>query len=282
MLHDIPRRIWFHWMQGLDAMPPVVRHCLHSWRGRNKDWEVIVLDERNVWDYVDRQDLSVPQLLGSSPQVYANAIRLMLLARHGGVWADATTWCSVPLTHWMLALPGMFFAFSDPAPDRMLSNWFLAALPGSYLPARWAMAYAEIFREYGPMRAFPRAMSQEILSRSRSAEVFLDPFLLKNLNGYPYPMCHYVFGHLYRIDPQFKAQWDACKRISAHPSHVAQSLDLRSLMDGVKWTRLREASPLVHKLDWRIDPIPLGSVLQGVLEGRSDFEDAAERLRQGV
>src|SRR5215213_2631162 len=58
----------------------------------------------------------------------------MLLAQHGGVWADATVYAHRRIGDW---LPRGFVAFHSPAPGRPLSSWLLASPPeGRIVTAR--------------------------------------------------------------------------------------------------------------------------------------------------
>jgi len=146
----IPRRIWAYWDGGEDTAPVIVRACLASWRRHNPGWELTVLDRHSAPALADLSmgpdDIAV--------QSYADLLRLRLLARHGGVWVDATTFCLRPLDHWLPMLAqGGFFAFSWTAADRWfiwpnvprrITNWFLASEPGGAVIAAWearALAY---------------------------------------------------------------------------------------------------------------------------------------------
>ncbi len=50
---QIPRKIWFLWLQGYDDMPEVVRKSYDSWRKYNGSWEIIFLDTHNFDRFVD-------------------------------------------------------------------------------------------------------------------------------------------------------------------------------------------------------------------------------------
>lgn len=119
-----PRIIWMYWEQGLEAAPAVVHRCHDSWAAQNPDWELRFLDAASVSDWVDLTDLSpdIPR------ETRADLLRLRLLVRHGGVWADATLLCTTPLDHWLhLVLPTGSFFFQRPRPERVMANWFMAA-----------------------------------------------------------------------------------------------------------------------------------------------------------
>jgi len=268
MLTAGPRVVWFHWMQGRAAMPPVPAACLASWERRNPDWEVVFVDGDSVWQYLDRAAMPVDALLQTSPQVYANAVRLKLLATHGGLWADATTWCVTPLSDWLTGMPGGFFAFAAPAPDRLLSNWFLAAERNSYLVATLAEAYIGVFRRFGPLTLMPEATVDQALAGASSTDVLVEPVLNGDCREYPYYFFHYLFAHLCRRDDRFRSIWEGSGRLSADASHDAQRLDLTGPADASIRQRLDAIQAHVHKLVWKIDPIPPGSVLDAIVTGQ--------------
>ena len=160
---------------GLGARPrPGLRGLVDRF---NPGWDVRLLTR----PHVERLLAAAPDasLLARpiSPAALSDVVRLELLARYGGVWADATTYCLSPLDSW---LPGAtasgFFAFDRPGPDRMLATWFLAAVASSPAILRWrALAQA-----YWTHRTAPHA----------------------------YFWCHYLFGSAYEADAQVRAVWD--------------------------------------------------------------------------
>lgn len=122
------KTIWMAWLQGAEAAPPVVRACIDSWITRNPGWEVRVVDAHSVtaqtgiFDAIDldRQEVT--------PASFSDILRMGLLREHGGVWADATTFCNRPLDDWLPdAAASGFFAFADPAKNRPMSSWFIAS-----------------------------------------------------------------------------------------------------------------------------------------------------------
>jgi len=132
------KTIWTCWFQGREKAPPVVKSCLASWERNNPTWKFRCLDARSVERYV-----SVRQYLDLKKQTLTAAslsdfVRILLLAEFGGVWVDATLFCNRPLDEWLpRMLQEKFFAFAEPAPDRPLSSWFLAAESSSYLASWW-------------------------------------------------------------------------------------------------------------------------------------------------
>ena len=140
---QIPKTIWIYWDRGEAGAPDLVRHCIASWRDRNPDWEVRVLDAATVSDTVE-----MPSDFSALPiQAYSDLLRFRLLKQQGGVWVDATAYCLQPLDHWLpfVAYRG-FFAFTWiraerwfiwPGMHRELGTWFLASERGGTVISLW-------------------------------------------------------------------------------------------------------------------------------------------------
>lgn len=139
----VPKRIWIYWDKGEAKAPPVVAACIASWRRMNPGWTVTVLDQAGLDAVVD-----MPRAQGGmTVQAWSDLIRLRLLRRHGGVWADATVYCVQPLDHWLPPLTRYgFFAFlwtdADrwfvlPNVHRRLTSWFLVSEPEGTIISAW-------------------------------------------------------------------------------------------------------------------------------------------------
>ena len=219
---DMPRVIWMLWHAGEAQAPPLVAACIASWRRLNPGWEVRVLDADSAAALVDLSHM--PPDAGLSH--HADMLRVELLARKGGVWADATCLCARPLDDWLPARMGAgVFAFTNPAPDRPAASWFLAARPGAPLMVAWARAARDCWT-----------------IRGRTDHYFV---------------LHYLFEWLLLADRRLAAAWAATPALPAGPAHVLQAW-LKS--GGTDPTlRARAAAALarpevpVHKLDWRIE-----------------------------
>lgn len=139
----IPKRIWLYWDTGEATAPPVVTACIDSWRRLNPGWEVTVLDG----DSLAARDDIPGKPAEMTVQAYSDLVRLRLLRRYGGVWADATVMCLEPLDHWLPPLAaGGFFAylwtdtdkwFVLPNVHRILTSWFLVSEPEGAVIAPW-------------------------------------------------------------------------------------------------------------------------------------------------
>ena len=152
----LPKIIWMFWHSGLDGAPDVVHRSLTTWQHFNPDHEVRFLDlaAAEAALGVDLGALFDKLTVDLGWANKADIIRMMLLTKFGGIWADATTFCLKPLSDWLndeIRANGFFcFRRDDMASDREMINWFLASTPGHPLMVR------TLFR------------SQEFLFKSRS------------------------------------------------------------------------------------------------------------------
>lgn len=262
----MPRTIWFFWSQGLARAPVVVRKCHESLVERNPGWRVVVLDKQGLAEFtaVDYQAGAVGQLPG---RLQADLARLDLLARHGGVWADATCFCVRPLDDWLLpCLPSGFFAFDRPGPDRLLSSWFLAAQPGNALVAE---TFA-LMRGYlsQPVRRDEHAFLVKALTRllraaPRTRGWWFNPALRAGLGAVPYFALHYGFEQVIGANPDCAEIWRQTPKISADGPHGLIRAGLVAPASDVIRAEIDRREVPVYKTSWKLGTaaIPADSVL---------------------
>jgi hypothetical protein len=256
----LPRTVWLLWHQGLAAAPFIVRACVESWIRTNPGWRVVVLDANTLHHYVE---LDIPaEILSSLCLAHqSDLIRLQLLARYGGVWADATTFCIRPLDSWIDAACSRsgFFAFHRPARDRLIANWFLASQRGSPV----AIGLYERLRSYWiqhrfqePNRAQRRAIAllSALLNRSTlTTRFWFHPVVSQLLGIYPYFVFHYGFERLVAQDPACRQIWRDPARISAEPPRLIERLGLHSAAKAAIQRQLQACPAPLFKLTWKYD-----------------------------
>lgn len=91
--------IWVCWWQGEAQMPDICKQCLCSVRHNAAAHPVIVIDLDNYAQYVDMPQAVVDKHKSGLIDYthFADILRCMLLARHGGIWIDATVFVTRPL-----------------------------------------------------------------------------------------------------------------------------------------------------------------------------------------
>ncbi|MEV0898684.1 capsular polysaccharide synthesis protein [Actinoplanes sp. NPDC049802] len=214
--------IFVYWAQGFDVAPPVVRACLAALRAHNPG--VHALSRADIGSYVDVPEDLAAALEGDHAH-FSELLRMLLLEKFGGVWVDATCFVSEPLRpHVDRALAkGSVFAFDYTGP--YLSNWFLAARPGSYIMHLWRAASFLWWEKRGEL---------------------IDPLLH-----------HHIFEMLWHSDDRFRSEWDAGMRLNATPPHALQSVMLRPYEPEMFQTIMEGA--FAHKLRLRYETGELSS-----------------------
>ena len=89
-------KIWICWWQGEENAPEVVKCCIESIRRNSGKCEVILITDDNYMDYVN-----IPEWICEKYREgiitktnLSDLLRLSLLARYGGMWIDATFFCT--------------------------------------------------------------------------------------------------------------------------------------------------------------------------------------------
>lgn len=204
------------WDQGEAAAPALVHRCIESWRLKNPDWEIKVLDLDEASGYVSRDKTLLVQH-------YSDLLRLKLLSVHGGVWVDATALCSLSLDSWLDLNRGSCFIRSD-YPDRLLENWFIAAGPSHPLIEAWL----------------------------KSALQYWD-YVATNRH---YFVHHYIFDWLVSTKNEMASHWTTSQKLPIAPARMLRiAMRAGDAADAEKDNAtfaLRSQSTPMHKLDWRI------------------------------
>lgn len=136
------KTIWLVWLQGWDQAPWLVQQVRKSWEQLNPGWNVELVSEANLKDYVRIPYLDSWQSHIISPAAKSDIIRLHLLAEHGGVWADATMLCMMPLDNWIYAAlePTGFWMYHGRDYGRGPASWFMISMRGSPIIRAWCNA----------------------------------------------------------------------------------------------------------------------------------------------
>jgi len=135
------KTIWILWFQGFENAPWLVQQVAESWKIHNPNWNIIHLTSENIRDYVDA-DYLYDTKKKITDQAKSDIIRLSLLNKYGGVWADATMLCLQPLDHWIIdaVKPAQFWMYHGRDEGKGPASSFLASYPKSYIINKWKRA----------------------------------------------------------------------------------------------------------------------------------------------
>ena len=218
---DFRLPIWQYWHSGPDNAPDLVKGCMRSVKRHAGGRKVIVLDQTTLADYVSIPDeLLKVQAIGM-PQ-FADIVRLYLLARYGGIWVDATVFLSGPIPE-DIGRQG-FFAFERDSDPYLLSNWFLAAMPGN---------------------ALVESMILSLLAYWRENDRLLHYFIF-----------HFMFEGLVSLSEPLRQEWQAGLKLSATPPHRMQKF-LPRPYDKAKFQEILTETN-IHKLTHKFRDVQPG------------------------
>ena len=241
-----------YWHQGWCHAPDVVKRCVSTWQTHNPTWRIHLLDAASI-----AGEVRLPSVMEKLQPTYlasrSDVVRLLLLRKYGGVWADATLWCARPLDDWIDSVtePSGFFAYDKPGPGpnyrgpigrRPISNWFLAASEDSRIVDIWCSgalhllkkSYAHVRyrkmmegRENGALFDIFSNLYACYLSKRYRYEYLLIPAPPPissppppDLEGERYSWPHVLFQKLLDRNKEFRDLWGRTPKLSAHGPHL--------------------------------------------------------------
>eukprot|EP00798_Chlamydomonas_sp_ICE-L_P007708 gene7708-876_t len=110
------KTVWILWLQGWSEAPALCQEEAQSWKRLNPTWNVELVSAATLHHYVKIPYIRNPDI-GNAAK--SDIIRLSLLDKHGGVWADASLMCWAPLDDWVYEAlrPTGYFLFG-------FATWF--------------------------------------------------------------------------------------------------------------------------------------------------------------
>ena len=90
--HQTSKTIFWCWFQGLENTPKLYLSCLNSIRKNCKDFNIIIINETNMNNYVEFPDYILEKYKKKymTPTHLSDLLRLELLIKYGGTWIDAS------------------------------------------------------------------------------------------------------------------------------------------------------------------------------------------------
>lgn len=218
-------RIWVCWLQGESAMPPIPKICLDSIRKQANGRKVHLLTSENFRDFVKIDDNIIN--LYKSGRIknchFADILRISVLSQLGGLWMDATLFCSSEISSKFFSTP--FHTIRTAPFGNFVSQcrwavFCLGAHPGNKLFS----LLERLFADY---------LSHESL--------FVDYFLFDQF-----------IDILYKLDSEVKDMIDSVPLSNAHIFELSRILT--DSYDPKKWDSITSDTS-VFKLNWKAYPV---------------------------
>lgn len=141
LIHTSSNKVWICWFQGMERAPLIVQKCYASVKEHMPDREIIILTEDNLSEYVTFPDFIMEKWKkGIITHTHmTDLLRLELLIRYGGMWLDATVFCSGGEIEPYFTDSDLFF-FQTLKPGRdgqstYISSWLMSARTNNKLLA---------------------------------------------------------------------------------------------------------------------------------------------------
>lgn len=142
--------IWICWWTGLETAPSIVKQCVKSIYKRANNHPVYLITEKNYQEHIQIPAIVLKKLKSAQMGVahFCDYLRVALLEKYGGLWLDATIYCSQPVPDWCFDLP--FFTLKSPYTEsRYISKyqWVTFCL-GGWKGNQFYSFLKEAFEEY--------------------------------------------------------------------------------------------------------------------------------------
>lgn len=88
--------IWIFWFQGIENAPTLIKKCIESVKKNFKNKDIMIITMENYNNYVDIPDYVIEKFKKKIISIthFSDILRTELLIKYGGLWLDATTFCT--------------------------------------------------------------------------------------------------------------------------------------------------------------------------------------------
>ena len=198
------KNIFLLWLQGWEKAPWLQKKVLESWIVNNPDWNIELIDQKNLRNYVNDIDYIYDKNKRITPQAKSDIIRLSLLKKYGGIWADSTLLCMQPLSHWVfdaVSETGMWMYHGHGAnlkSDLGPASWFIISEKNGYLISTWKKSCDFFWRKNYKVKDYfwMDGLFKDLLAKDAKFknEWLKTPFLYCEEIGSSHTLAYYNFG----------------------------------------------------------------------------------------
>ena len=148
--HEYSNKVWICWLQGIEKAPEIVKKCYQSVKENMINREIVLITSDNIQKYVQFPAYIIEKWeKGQITHTHmTDLLRLELLIRYGGLWLDATVFCSSKcIPEYMTDSDLFFFQSLKPGRDghsHITSSWLISAKTNNKI----LMAVRKLWYEY--------------------------------------------------------------------------------------------------------------------------------------
>ena len=127
MSDAIPKKVWTLWWQGEETAPEIVKVCIESQKKAFSavGAELVVLTSDNWRNYISLPEHIINKVENGIITLthFSDIIRAELLKTHGGIWIDATVYCTKPVEESVFANPLFTVKYQENSDALTLRRW---------------------------------------------------------------------------------------------------------------------------------------------------------------
>ncbi len=133
-VYDDNSPIWVCWWTGEETAPPLVKQCIKSIKANAKTRPVVFIHKDNWSEYIDIPDYILKKVEANKICLanFSDYLRVSLVGKYGGLWIDATVFCSQAIPEEVFKLP--FFSckseYDENCPYTSKMRWTAFILGG--------------------------------------------------------------------------------------------------------------------------------------------------------
>lgn len=191
--------IWTAWFQGEENAPEVIQLTIASIRKNANKHNVVLLTDDNLHTYIDIPDRIQKKYLNGTigKAAYADIIRLMILAKYGGIWVDATILMNSPFDETCYDMPFFSIGVDGKKSQFISSNRWIAGIVGSNGNSKYSYILSKMFNDYW-----------------LDHDEYIDYFIID-----------YMIAILYNNDIGFKIIVDSFSKMKFHTNELRMVMD---------------------------------------------------------
>lgn len=219
--------IWTMWLQGEKDAPLLIKRCIDSIRKNSNNKRVVVLDENNIYDFIDMPSYILEKYdKGYITRThFSDIVRLLVLRKYGGCWLDSTVFLSKPTNDLELTIKKVielpFFMIKAPLTlnqFRLSSSWIIRAYKNDPIIENVCNLLLEYWKNERYMRAY---------------------FLI-----------HLCFAKVVEENEKLKQEWDAIPYFDDSASNYLRTR-FGTNYSITEWEYIKNMTA-IHKLNWKL------------------------------
>lgn len=129
------KTVWVCWLQGYNNAPEIVKSCVESIKYWLTGYNLILIDENNLFDYIDLPDYVVMKWKKGiiSNTLFSDFIRLSVLEQYGGIWIDSTVYFTGSLPKYIERKNFFMYRCNIYDIAKFGESWLIKAEPNNFI-----------------------------------------------------------------------------------------------------------------------------------------------------